>query len=301
MKSNFVISQIPGEHYCIGVIPPQPAVLPVATQILSRGGLKSFPAPLDVIRASRTMNQTKRWPDGMIAAKNKTVSSASQNCLHPALVSLDSCDVRITKPAALHRAPEVGVEFKVCATPFLSHRLKDVLQVSLRFGIASIKRIPGNVTPTAKSNSVGTQRCAIDIPHEPVRMLFEDMRFLFSNERSHPDRWLKPAFADLLEHPPYIATKRRARFEPIAHRWLIAIINLNVFQTGRIPGNHVEVLEHLRGSDPRAKAVPGAPTGGRILKTERRVVLGEAPRQLFKQSGPVRSGAKEKFFKLPRC
>src|SRR5262249_60468647 len=101
----------------------------------------------------------------MIAAKNKTISGATQNRLHPAPVCLDSRGLWITKPAAMPRTPEVGVEFKVAASPFLPHRFKHLLQVSLPFGIRSIQLLPGTVPPATKRHSVGPQGVDMLISH----------------------------------------------------------------------------------------------------------------------------------------
>src|SRR5215813_3848312 len=109
MKAKFVLAQIPGEHHRIGVIPPQAAVLPVTTQILPCSRLYTFPATLDVIRASRTMDQSKRRPDRMIASKYKTVSGASQDCPHSAPVCLNPRCLWIIKAAAVYSSPEIPV------------------------------------------------------------------------------------------------------------------------------------------------------------------------------------------------
>src|SRR5215471_9227022 len=133
----------------------------------------------------------------MIASKNKAVAGTSQNRLHTTPVCLDSCSACITKAPAMHRAPKVGVEFKISATPLSSHRFEHVLQMPLRFGIRSIERIPGAVTPSTKRNPVGSQGRAIEIFYEPFRVLLEDMRFLFSDERSYPNCGLEATRADL--------------------------------------------------------------------------------------------------------
>ena len=76
-------------------------------------------------------------------------------------------------------------------------------------------------------------------------MLLKDVRLFFSDERRHPDGRLEAALANLFQNALHVAAKRRAGLEPVAHRRLIAVVDLHVTQAGRVFRDEVEIVEHL--------------------------------------------------------
>ncbi len=122
------------------------------------------------------------------------------------------------------------------------------------------RRQPPNVTRSERSGLPSA------VFHKPVGVLFEEMRILFGDKRGDPDGWLEAAFADLLEHALYVSAEGRSGFQPIAHRWLIAVVNLNVSQSGYLLGNEIQIIEYLLGGNFRSETIPGAPTGRRRLR-----------------------------------
>src|SRR5215213_2916852 len=154
MKLKLVIRQIAGQHDRIGVVPPEPAVLPVTTQILTRGRLDAFPRAFDVVRAARAVNQSERGPDRMITTKHKTVLDAAQYRLHAAPISLDARCVWIVKTAAVNRAPEVRVELEVSASPVASHRAEEIFEMLLHFRMSAVEHVPWTMTPATERHSV---------------------------------------------------------------------------------------------------------------------------------------------------
>src|SRR6185369_4032998 len=103
-------------------------------------------------------------------------------------------------------------------------------------------------------------------------MLLEDVRLFLSDERRNPDRGLEAALADLLQHALDVSAKRCAGFEPVAHRRLVAVVDLHVTQTGRVLRDEVEIVEDLLGRDARAEAVPRAPAGRWRRETRQRMI-----------------------------
>src|SRR6266699_4752532 len=128
------------------------------------------------------MEDADRRPDRMIAAEKKRVAGAAEDRPHAAAVRLDPCRARIVQTAAVHRAPEVRVEFEVGAAPLLAHRSKQMLEMILDCRMRSIECVPWPAPPAAERHPIGPQRPAVAIGDEPIRMLLEDRRFGFSDE-----------------------------------------------------------------------------------------------------------------------
>src|SRR5438876_4442555 len=168
MKLTFRVRQVSGENDRIGIIPPQPAVLPVATEVLPRRRHHAIPGALDVVRAARAVDETRRRPDRMIAAEEKRVARAAHDRLHPATVRLDPRRVRIVETAAVHRAPEVRVELEVRAAPLLAHRRKETLEMLLDVRMRAVERVPRAATPASERHAIGAQRRTIRILDEPL-------------------------------------------------------------------------------------------------------------------------------------
>src|SRR5205814_2615100 len=84
-----------------------------------------------------------------------------------------------------------------------------------------------------------------------------------------PDRRLKAAITNMFQHALHVAAECRAGLEPIAHRWLITIVDLHVTQAGRVFCGEVEIVEDLLCGNAWAKAIPRAQTRRRGWKTQR--------------------------------
>src|SRR5262249_41537296 len=153
------------------------------------------------------MDQAERWPDRMVAAKYESIARATKNRLHPAPVGFNTRRAWIVKTTAVHRAPEVGVELEIRAAPFAPHCAEDHFEMFLSFRMRAIERVPGAAPPSAEGDFVRAQGLAIGVRDEPVRMPLEQMRLLFGDEWSDPDRGLEATFANLTEHALYIAAE----------------------------------------------------------------------------------------------
>src|SRR5215813_2653427 len=103
-------------------------------------------------------------------------------------------------------------------------------------------------------------------------MLLENVRLFLGDERRDPNRGLETACANLLQHALHVAAKRRASFEPVAHRGLVAVVDLHITQARRVLRDEVEIVEHLLRRDARTEAVPRAPAGRRRGKLEWRMI-----------------------------
>src|SRR5262245_44211587 len=111
----------------------------------------------------------------MVAAKDKTVSSAGANGLHAPAVSLDARGFGIMESTAVHGAPEIGVELEIAAPPLLAHGVEDFPQVLLHFRVRPIERVPRSMPPPAKRYQAGHKRFIVSAAYEPVRMLLKDL------------------------------------------------------------------------------------------------------------------------------
>src|SRR5882672_3078060 len=229
------------------------------------------------------MNQSQRWPERMITAKDKTVRCPSANCLHPASVGFDPGGARIVKVSAMNCAPEICVKFEVGTAPFTAHGAKHRLKMLLRFGVRSVECIPGAVSPAAKRHAIGPQRLSFSVSHKPIRMLLEQMRFFFGDKRCYPDGRLESACPNLFQNSLHVTAKSRSGFEPVAHCRLVTVVDLNVLKLGRVRGDKVQVVPHVLRSDARSEEIPRTPAGRRRLAEDWRMVRRKAPGQFSQE------------------
>ena len=201
---------VAGQHDRVRIVPPQPAVLPVAAA--------GSAAPCAATRSHvRLMSFELREPwtrpsdghDRVVAAEDERVSRAPTHRLHAAAVGFDPRGARVVEPPAVDRAPEVRVELEVGAAPLRAHGAEDGLEVGLRLGVGAVERVPGAAPPAAEGHAVRAQgRPSASFTNQSGCCL-EDVRALLGDERRHPDRGLEPARADLLQHALHVAAERR--------------------------------------------------------------------------------------------
>src|SRR5258708_7583556 len=101
------------------------------------------------------------------------------------------------EPPAVHRAPEVGIEFEIGAAPFFAHGAEGLLKMLLNLGMSAVQHVPGGVPPSAKRYLTGHERFVVSAADEPFRMLLENMGALLGDERRYPDGRLEAALANL--------------------------------------------------------------------------------------------------------
>src|SRR5262249_40626890 len=145
-------------------------------QILSRRRADAIPGALDVVGASRSVDEAGRRPDRMIAAEEESIARATRNRRHAAPVGFNPRRARIMEPSAVHRAPEGRIELEVGAPPLLAHRAEYALEVCLRLRMRSVDRVPRTAAPSAERHTIGSQRRAVGVANEPIGMLLEQMR-----------------------------------------------------------------------------------------------------------------------------
>src|SRR5260221_9308161 len=133
----------------------------------------------------------------MIAAQNETTSRAPANGFHTLAVGLYAGGFGIMEPSAMHRAPEIGIEFEIGAAPLFAHGAEGLLEMLLHRGMSAIQHIPGSVPPSAKRYLAGHERFVISAADEPLRMLLENMGALLGDKRRYPDGRLEAALANL--------------------------------------------------------------------------------------------------------
>src|SRR5215469_7048595 len=234
----------------------------------------------------------------MVAAEDEPVTGAAPDRFHAATIGLNACGLAIMEATAVHRTPEIGIEFEIRAAPLIPHSAKQLLKVLLNFRMRTVENQPRAVPPTAKCHAIRRKWVSACILDEPVGMLLENLGLAFGDERRYPDRRLETAFADGAQHVANIASERRAGLEPIPHGRLVAVIDLDVFQLGNGFRNHVEVVEHLLGGDPRPKAIPGAPSG-RNWPHQALGVMGGNPLPDCRKRSAAIAISDHKFLKFP--
>ena len=82
------------------------------------------------------------------------------------------------------------------------------------------------------------------------------------DKRSDPDCRFQALGADVAQHRSHVAPERFPGLEPVAHPRLVAVIDLEVTQTGNILFGPGGVAPDLPRSDSRTEAIPRAPTTG---------------------------------------
>src|ERR1051326_9106123 len=208
----------------------------------------------------------------MIAAEHKTVLDSAQYRLHAETIRLDARRAGFVKTTAMNRAPEVCVELEVSAAPIALHGANEAFEVLLHLRVSGVEHVPWTTSPTAKGDAIRSQWLAVRVFHEPVRVLLKHARLFFSHERRNPDGRLKTTLANLFEHALHVAAEGSAGLEPVAHRRLIAVVDLHVAQTWDVFGDEVEIVEYLLCRDARAEAVPRTPACRRRWKTQTRMI-----------------------------
>src|SRR5688572_5865019 len=154
MEFEFLPREIAHQHHRVGVVPPELLVLPITCEILAGRAPDPVPRALDVIRASRAMDQPERGPDRMIASQYETVARPANDRAHPAPVSLDPRRSWIVKMPAMDRTPEVGVKLEVSNSPVLAHCAEYRLKMPLGFRMRAVQRVPGAAPPPAERHLV---------------------------------------------------------------------------------------------------------------------------------------------------
>src|SRR6266852_6056141 len=156
----------------------------------------------------------------------------------------------------------------------------------LGFRMRSIQLVPRPVSPSAEGHFVRRQRRAVGAFDEPIRMLLKYVRIGLGYKWSHPDSRLESAPANLLEHAQHVAAEGLPGFQPISHRWLISIVNLDILQARDIFCDLVQIVENLLRGNTRSEAIPGTPARGWSGKhTTRRMVPIDARRNCCRRAG----------------
>src|SRR5918993_4594142 len=112
----------------------------------------------------------------MVTTKDERIPGPAQHCGHAAPVGLDARRARIVKVAAVNRTPEVCIQLEIRAAPLIAHGRKDTFEMRLRVRMRAVDRVPGAPPPAAEGDSIGAERPALVVFHEPVRMLLEEVR-----------------------------------------------------------------------------------------------------------------------------
>src|SRR5215813_11513676 len=214
----------------------------------------------------------------MIAAKYETIIRASQHGSHALPVRFNTRGTAVMERSAMNCSPEVSVELEVSAAPIMTHCVKHFFQMGLRFRMRAIDYVPWPSTPATKGDSVRSQRLPRRIFYKPIRMLLENVRLFFSDKWSNPNRGLETTRANLLQHSLYVSTKCSPSFQPVSHRRLVAVVDLNVPELWCVASNEIQIIEHLLCGNTWSKAIPRAPPSWRRFHTQRWMISCEALR-----------------------
>src|SRR4029453_3127717 len=102
--------------------------------------------------------------------------------------------------------------------------------------------------------------------------------------------------ADVLQHGLHAAAECGTGLEPVAHRRLVAVVDLDVLQAWNLLRDDVEVVAHLLRRDARAEAIPRAPAGWRRRKSQTRMRSVQARRQRAEQRAAIPARRVGKLF-----
>src|SRR5215203_1556857 len=166
----------------------------------------------------------------MIASQDKSVTGAVDHGSHAAAVSFDPRCPAVVKMSAMDRSPKIGIELEISYAPVLAHRSKNGFEVLLHFRMCTVECVPRTASPAAEGHAIRAERFAVGTVHEPLGMLAKQIGFLLGDERCNPDRRFETSLANPFQNALHIAAECGAGFQPIAHRRLVTVIDLNVLE-----------------------------------------------------------------------
>src|SRR5258708_31772873 len=109
------------------------------------------------------------------------------------------------------------------------------------------------------------------------------MRLFISHERREPNSRFVAARANLFKNSLHIPAEGCTGFQPVAHRWLISVVDLNVLELWRIPGDEVQIVPYVLGGHSRSEKIPRAPAGRRRPAQNRWMIDAQLPGQSSQQ------------------
>src|SRR5947209_19218402 len=118
-----------------------------------------------------------------------------------------------------------------------------------------VEGVPRTATPAPEGDLVRRERVPVRGLDEPVGVLAEQPRALLRYEGGDPDRRLEPELADSAEHAAHVAPEGGPGLQPVPHRRLVTVVDLDVLEPGALAGDDVQIGQDLFGGDARAEAV----------------------------------------------
>src|SRR5665647_2085645 len=112
-------------------------------------------------------------------------------------------------------------------------------------------------------------------------MLFKDSGFLFGNKWGNPDGWFK-SFLPYGSNSFLNIPVNRIKINPVTHKRLITIIDLNIFQFRQHFSKTVKVLLDIFVANIRSITIPGTPACRYRFDLSLRMVFGDLECQLIK-------------------
>ena len=177
-----------------------------------------------------------------------------------AAIRFGAAHSRIVKKTAGQGAPEQGAEFEIVDAPLASHAPKHLLKVILNVRMRAIQPVPWTVPPSAEGRFVGVEWRASEVLDEPIGMFAEQVGIAFRDEWRHPNCRFLAYARDCCTQIRHRAPKIRAGIKPIAHRGLVAVVDLNVVQHRCTRGNHQRIGEYFVKMQIFPQSVPGGPS-----------------------------------------
>ena len=150
-------------------------ILPVPVEQFACGDLEFIPGTHDVIGDTVAMDQSQRAPDRGIAPQDEASPGTTQDGCHAAPVRFNTGGVGIVPVALVQGTPETGVQFEICAAPFLVHDLENTGEMFLNPWMGAVKHVPGSTTPASIADLLGTDRFPVLPSDEPIRMIPEEL------------------------------------------------------------------------------------------------------------------------------
>ena len=166
------------------------------------------------------------------------------------------CHAAVETLPPRHAAPEIGIQLEIGAAPLLSHGAEHLIEIFAGFRMRTVQHVPWSAAPAAETVLCRRKRLFPVIPDKTVRMFPEKLGFLLRDERSHPDCRFQSDLSDFPAECLYPAGKIRMRDQPVAHVFLVSVVDLDKTESGQNLFHHPAVFLDVAFPDSRAITVP---------------------------------------------
>ena len=279
------------QHHAVGVVYPQPPVLPAAAGQLLHVAAHARPVAEYVVGLAVAVHQAQLRPERRVAAQYVAVrADLLVYALEHGAEGLHAGLVRVMVHAR-QRAVAGEVQLEVAYAPFVVEHAHHMAQVIHSRGVGAVQHIPVAVEAMLLAG------LAVLAHEQPVGMLAEELGALAHGK----GRYVARRFAAYLAYARAYLLHVRAGFgvgyQPVGGG-LIAVVYLYALELGYALVHGARLFVHLLGLD-AAYRVIGAPAEGQLGVLAARVIGVYALGQLSKQRVALRAEQRAELLELP--